>query len=130
MDFRRIGVMGAILVVFAAPSAAADDVGAPAPVKAPAHVAKAKPKTKPAAPAGGMTDIQFSDPGAPPVGAAKSPKLAAPVDAARAPPEPQGGPSLDLKWHADNDHINNPYLPPWVANGQGYNVEAGVRLGF
>ncbi len=129
MDFRRISVTAAILVVIAASSAAADDV-APAPVKAPAHVAKAKPKPKPAVLAAGMADIKFSDPGAPLLGAAKSPQLAVPLDAAGAPPQPQGGPSLDLKWHADNDHINNPLWQPWVPNGQGYDVQAGVKLGF
>jgi hypothetical protein len=130
MGFRHIVVIGAILVVIAASSAAADDVAAPAPVKAPAHVAKAKPKTKPAVPAAGIADIKFSDPGAPLVGAAKSPQLAVPLDAAGPPPQPQGGPSLDLKWHADNDHINNPVWQPWVPNGQGYDVQAGVKLGF
>ena len=69
-------------------------------------------------------------PAPPLVGAARPPKPALAPNAARAPQEPQGGPALDLKWHADNQHIDNPYLPPWVPNGQGYNVQAGVKLGF
>lgn len=132
MNFRRLSIVCPILAVIAASSAVADDVAAPASVKAPGHVARAKNKTraKSVVPAAGMEAIEFSDPSAPPVGAAKSPKLAVPPDAAGAPAESQGGPSLDLKWHADNDHINNPYWQPWVPNGQGYNVEAGVKLGF
>jgi hypothetical protein len=99
-------------------------------VKPPAHVAKAKAKPKAATPDGGFAAIKFSDPGAPLVGAARPPKPVVAPSAAGAPPEPQGGPALDLKWHADNQHIDNPYLPPWVPNGQGYNVQAGVKLGF
>ncbi len=129
MGFRRISFVGAILVMIAAP-ALADEAGAPAAVKAPAHVARAKARAKVAAPDGGFAAIKFSDPGAALVGAARPPKPALAPNAARAPQEPQGGPALDLKWHADNQHIDNPYLPPWVPNGQGYNVQAGVKLGF
>ncbi|MGA2793668.1 MAG: hypothetical protein ABSE69_09045 [Roseiarcus sp.] len=130
MNFRRLSVVCPILVLIAASAALADDFAAPAPLKAPARVAKAKPRTKPAVPPAGMEGVKFSDPSAPLVGAAKSPKLAVPTDVAGASLEPAGGPSLDLKWHADNDHINNPYWQPWVPNGQGYNVEAGVKVGF
>jgi hypothetical protein len=130
MSFRRLGVLCAISIVIAASSALADDFSAPGSVKAPAHPAKGKNKVKPAAPVAGMEGVKFSDPSAPLVGGASSPKLAVPTDASGALSEPAGGPALDLKWHADNDHINNPYWQPWVPNGQGYNVQAGVKVGF
>jgi hypothetical protein len=113
-----------------AASAAADEAGAPAPVKAPAHVARTKARAKAVAPDGGFAAIKFSDPAAPLVGVARPPKPVPASTAAGAPQEPQGGPALALKWHADDQHIDNPYLPPWVPNGQGYNVQAGVKLGF
>ncbi len=129
MDFRRTGVMAAILVAIAAPCAAADEIAAPAPVKPPAHAVKAKVKPK-AAPDAGVAGVRFSDPDAPPVGVAQLPKPTLPPRTAGGPAEPQGGSSLGFKWHADNDHIDNPYLPPWVPNGQGYNVQAGLKVGF
>jgi len=130
MNFRRLGILCAIPILVAASSTLADDSAAPGAVKAPANPAKGRSKGKPAAPAAGMEGVKFSDPSAPLVGDASSPKLAVPTSAASALSEPAGGPALDLKWHADNDHINNPYWQPWVPNGQGYNVQAGVKLGF
>ena len=129
MDHRGIAVLGAVLVIVASSAASADEYAAPAPVKTPAHIAKAKAKPKAAAPDAGLAGIKFSDPDAPVIGAKPTQSIVAP-SAASAPQQPQGGPSLDLKWHADNQHIDNPYLPPWVPNGQGYNVQAGVKLGF
>jgi hypothetical protein len=129
MDLRCIGALGAVLIIVATSAAAADELAAPAPVRPPAH-ARAKPRPRAIVPDAGFAAIKFSDPGAPLVGPARSPKPIVAPDAARAPQEPQGGPALDLKWHADNQHIDNPYLPPWVPNGQGYNVQAGVKLGF
>jgi hypothetical protein len=130
MDLSRIAALGAIFILAAAP-AAADETAAPAPVKPPAHVAKAKARRpKAVAPDGGFGSIKFSDPAAPLVGSARPPKRALLRDAATLPEAQGGGVSLGMKWHADNDHINNPYLPPWVPNGEGYNVQAGVKLGF
>ena len=130
MDLRRLGALGAILIIAARSAAAAEEAGAPAPVKAPTHVARAKARAKVAAPDGGFAAIKFSDPGAPPVGVVRPPKPVLAATPSGPPQEPLGGPALDLKWHADNQHIDNPYLPPWVPNGQGYNVQAGVKLGF
>jgi hypothetical protein len=131
MNVRRIAVASAILVAIATPFEAAPQIAAPAPLNAPTHGAKAKARIKPrsAAPAAGVESITFSDPDAPPAGAAKPRKPVSPADAPVS-PVPEGGPSLDLKWHADNSHINNPYWQPWVPNGEGANVEAGVKLGF
>jgi hypothetical protein len=132
MNVRRIALASAILIAIAAPFEAAAQTAAPAPVNAPAHSAKAKPKIKPkaAAPAVDIDAIKFSDPDAPPTGAAKPSKPSVASTGAAVSPVPEGGAALDLKWHADNSHINNPYWQPWVPNGQGANVEAGVKLGF
>jgi hypothetical protein len=118
----------ALLLSIAGTCEAAAQIAAPAlaPVKTPAHGAKAKAKT----PAAGMEAIKFSDPSAPLGDAAKSPNAALPPAARPVAKIPEGGPSLDVKWHADNSHINDRYWEPWVPNGQGANVEAGVKLGF
>ncbi|WP_158815188.1 hypothetical protein [Methylocapsa sp. S129] len=128
MNFRRVRVVCIVLAVIAAPLAALADDAVPSPLKAPAHVAKAK-KVKPAAPAGDMADIKFSDPSAPPAGGAKPSKPASSSADSKVAPVPVGSPSLDLKWHAEN-RVNNPYWEPWVPNGQGQSVEAGVKFGF
>jgi hypothetical protein len=130
MTLRRSFVFGVIVFLMGAPPAFADEAASPPAVKAPAHVAK-KAKLMPAAATDGMSmrDIQFSDPSAPPVGAAKPSKPALTPAAKGVAAEPQGGAALDLKWHAEN-HVNNPYWEPWVPNGQGDSVEAGVKVGF
>lgn len=144
MNFRRLSLVCPILVAVGAYSAIAEEVAAPAPVKAPAHVAQAK--TKPAAPAAGaakssklavkpgpkgvpaaaadsMSNIKFSDPSAP---------LAATPDAKGALAEPDGGPSFGLKWHATNDPVD-PYDTVRHTSGPegpGAGVEAGVKIPF
>ena len=79
----------------------------------------------------GMETIDFSTPNQSPV-APKSPKPSSPSEARSAPVEPQGGVSLDMKWHATNDkadpfdsvrHTSSP-------NGPGDAVEGGFKLGF
>jgi hypothetical protein len=130
MTPRLCILVGFIFFSVGAPLAFAEDAASPPPVKAPAHVAK-KAKPKPTASTDGMSmrDIQFSNPSAPPVGAAKPSKPALTPAAKGVAAEPQGGAALDLKWHAEN-HVNNPYWEPWVPNGQGDSVEAGVKVGF
>ena len=119
-----------VFIAMGAAPAVADDPSAPRQVKAPAQAAKAKTKDKikPTDPAS-IANIKFSDPGAP-LGGAKPPKPTVPPVAPKVAATPEGGPSLDLKWHADNGHINNPYWQPWVPNGQGASVETGVKFGF
>jgi hypothetical protein len=118
-----------MVLAMGAPLAIADEAASSMAVKAPAPVAKPKFKTKPrpAAPIDGMSmqAIRFSDPSAPLSGAAKPPPPAARDLAA----EPEGGAALDLKWHAEK-HVNNPYWEPWVPNGQGEGVKAGLKVGF
>jgi hypothetical protein len=121
MNFPRVGVVCAILLVIAAPSGATADVTVPSPAKAPAHSTKAK-KTKPAVPAADMADIKFSDPSAPLAGAAKTSKLAAPPADSKVAPLPVGGPSLDLKWHAEN-RVNNP-----LASRRGCSLQAARAI--
>jgi hypothetical protein len=117
MNVRRVSVVCMVLAVTAAPSGAAADDSVASPIKAPAHVAKAK-KTKPGMPAADMADIKFSDPSAPLGGTVKTPKVATPPSDSKVAPVAVVGPSLDLKWHAEN-HVNNPYWEPWVPNRQG-----------
>ena len=129
MHLRRRGCFaGLMLLAMGAPLAIADEAASPAAAKAPAPVAKPKLKTKPrpAAPIDGMSmqAIRFSDPSAPLSGAAKPPPAARDLAA-----EPKGGAALDLKWHAES-HVNNAYWEPWVPNGQGEGVEAGLKVGF
>jgi hypothetical protein len=126
MTNRHFSIAWIILFAIAGTSEANAQIAAPAPVKTPAHNAKAKIKT----PAADIEAVKFSDPTAPLGDAAKSPK-APPSSAAKPVAKiPEGGPSLDVKWHADNSHINDRYWEPWVPNGEGANVEAGVKLGF
>jgi hypothetical protein len=125
---RHFAIACAIVLVISGVTEAAAQITAPAPapVKAPAHGAKAKAK----APAAGMETVKFSDPSAPLGEPTKSPNAPPPSAARPVAKIPEGGPSLDVKWHADNSHINDRYWEPWVPNGQGANVEARVKLGF
>ncbi len=133
MKICRRRLAGVIIFAMGASAALADQTAAAVPLAGPAHLDKAKPKTasKPAAAidARGMQDIKFSDPSAPVAGSAKpsKPALAAAAKALAA--APRGGVSLDLKWRAET-HVDNRYWEPWVPNGQGESVEAGVKVGF
>lgn len=127
MNRHRHTLACLVFIAMGAAPAVADDPAAPPPAKARAHVAKAKAKIKPADP-DNIANIKFSDPSAP-LGA-KPPKPTVPSVAPSVAATPEGGPSLGLKWHADNGHINNPYWQPWVPNGQGASVETGVNFGF
>ena len=133
MTFHRRCFVGLIFLSIGVSPAFADNAAPPASVEAAAHVVKAKPKTKPKPAASvdsmSMQDIKFSDPSAPVAGTAKPPKQTVAPTAKYSPAEPQGGASLDLKWHAES-HVNNPYWEPWVPNGEGQSVEAGVKVGF
>jgi hypothetical protein len=130
MNNRHFGIACALLLAIVGSSEAGAQIAAPtpAPIKASAHNAKAKAKLK--TPAAGIEAVKFSDPTAPLGGAAKSSNAPPPSAARPVAKIPEGGPSLDVKWHADNSHINDRYWEPWVPNGEGANVEAGVKLGF
>ena len=130
MNIRHCSIACALFLVIAPTSEAAAQIAAPTPaaIKTPADNAKTKAKLK--TPAAGIEAVKFSDPGAPLGDAAKSPHPAPSSAAKPVAKIPEGGPSLDVKWHADNSHINDRYWEPWVPNGEGANVEAGVKLGF
>jgi hypothetical protein len=122
---RCLSVFAALIFAIAVSPVNADDAVTPTPAKSQAAKAKHKHKPKSADPMD-LQAVQFSDPAAPLGGHGNS---VAPSQSAGLTKEPAGGPSLDLKWHAEN-HINNPYWEPWVPNGQGQGVEAGVKVGF
>jgi hypothetical protein len=150
MSFRRYNFFCLLFVTIGAcPAVAADDthpaVKPPAladttkpSLKASKNVDKTKTKTtkttKPLVPADAMRDVTFSDPGAPLVGSAKSPKpVALPSTAKGAPIDPDGGLSLALKWHATSDS-NDPYdgtaRHTSGPDGPGNAVLGGIKLGF
>ncbi len=131
MKLARIGV-AFVVAAIAASSAVADDAAPQKSNKAPARAAHAK-SAKPAADqAGGWRDVKFSNPNAPPVGAAPAAMSGFPPAANRAPKEAAGGVSLGLKWHATNEPID-----PYDAirhtsgpDGPGDTFEGGIKLGF
>jgi hypothetical protein len=130
MNYCRFSFACALLLAIAGASEVFAQTAAPtpAPVKAPAHRAKAKANVAP--PAAGIEALKFSDPSAP-LGDDAKPRKPTPPKADKPVAKiPEGGTSLDVKWHADNSHINDRYWEPWVPNGQGANVEAGMKLGF
>jgi hypothetical protein len=113
-----------------------DDPGAPkAPVPQAAKPHAGPMKGKPPAPAsttGSVGEIDFSQPYAPASSPQKGSNAAPGAQTRQAPVEPQGGLSLDLKWHATNDKVD-----PYDAvrhtsgpDGPGDGVAAGVKLGF
>jgi hypothetical protein len=107
--------------------------GAPAPGFTRPHTGATKGKPLPSAStAGSVGEIDFSQPYAPASSPQKSSNPAPAAQTRNAPVEPQGGVSLDLKWHATNDkadpydavrHTSGP-------DGPGDGVAAGVKLGF
>ena len=128
MNNRRFSIACVILLAIAGSSEADAQTAAPASANTRAHSAKAKARVKTSAV--GIEAVKFSDPTAPLGDAAKSPHPAPSSASKRVAKIPEGGASLDVKWHADNSHINDRYWEPWVPNGEGANVEAGVKLGF
>jgi hypothetical protein len=128
MSLRRFSLISLIAISLGATSALADNVAAPHEVKPKASKAKG---ARPAPPTSDLGNIKFSDPSAPVVGEAKT-KPAVPSDAKGVAAQPNGGVSLELKWHATNDrpdpfdgvtHTSGP-------NGPGDAVLGGVKLGF
>ena len=122
--------------VFAATAAVADDLGGAnqgaAAAPKPHHSAKKPKSPAPDATDADMDQIQFSQPNASPLASTKKANTAAQPSSRTAPSEPDGGVSLELKWHATNDktdpfdavrHSSGP-------NGPGDAVQGGVKLGF
>jgi hypothetical protein len=100
--------------------------------KAPAHAASAK-SAKPAADqGGGLRDVKFSDPNAPPVGAAPASNGGFASTANGSRNEPVGGVSLGLKWHATNQPIDlyDAIRHTSGPDGPGDTFEGGIKFGF
>jgi hypothetical protein len=126
MSLNGLSALSVIVLVGAASPAMAEDSATTTPAKPRAVHAKLNPKSP--AP-NDMGAIEFSDPRAPLGGHAQPGKRVAPSQASTAPKEPLGGAELGLKWRAES-RVNNPYWEPWVPNGEGESVQAGVKLGF
>lgn len=110
----------------------ADNDPAPTAKKTPAQARHAKSVATAPGQSGSLPDIEFSDPYAPPGGAAQASKGDFAPAANGAPKEPAGGISFGLKWHANNAQ-NNLYehvLPRASPDGPGDAVEGGIKLGF
>lgn len=134
MKLDRIS-MACLASAIAFSSAIADEIAPPKPSRTPAHAAK-PPHAKSAKPAadqaGGLLGVKFSDPNAPPVGAAPAPDGGFAPAANGTPAEPASGVSLGVKWHATNEPID-----PYDAirhtsgpDGPGDTFEGGIKLGF
>ena len=121
-----------MISVVAPMRASADDLpGAPLkPVKP--HTARPKAAKPPATQDGSLSDIPFSNPYAPPVGAGKSAGGEFPAAKTAAPADPNGGMSFIYKWHASGEptdlywHVRNEYGP----DGPGSSFLGGLKLGF
>lgn len=132
MKRRRISIV-CLALAFAASSAVADETAPVKPRKPPARAAHAKAAKSPSEQAGGLQDVKFSDPKAPPVGAgAASTRSAFATAASGAPKDPAANVSLGLKWRATNEPVD-----PYDAirhtsgpDGPGDTFEGGVKLGF
>ena len=95
-------------LIVAVTQAAAEGLTPAQPKPVPAHAAKSK-TVKPAQSQGsGLTDIPFSNPYAPPVGAGKGAAAEFPAAQRAAPVDPKGDLSLTYKWKANHDPID-PY---------------------
>jgi len=120
-----------LAIAFGANAAVADDAAEPPSHQTKSHAQVKKGKPDAPAKTDGMETIDFSRPNESPL-APKPPKSSSPPEARGAPAEPQGGVSLDMKWHATNDkadpfdsvrHSSGP-------NGPGDAIEGGFKLGF
>jgi hypothetical protein len=122
-----IGVICAVAPI----QAIADDLSAAAPI-APPPAAKMKVVKPPATQGQSLSDIQFSNPYAPPVGAGKATGPDFPAPRSAAPVDPKGGVSFTYKWHATNEPLD----PYWHlrnspgADAPGSKFLGGLKLGF
>jgi hypothetical protein len=132
---RRSSRRAAFLALFGAAAVAthalADELPARGSESA-GHAAKnkiAKP-AKPKSP--GLTDIPFSNPYAPPVGAGKTTGAEFPTAQRAAPADPKGNLSLTYKWKGSNDPVD-PFWNIRSAPGSeapGDSFMGGLKLGF
>ena len=112
--------------------AVADDLSAARPTAPPPPAAKSKVVKPPAKEGRSLSDIQFSNPYAPPVGAGKATSGTLPAAQTATPVDPKGGMSFTYEWHASNApvdpywNIRNEYGP----EGPGSKFLGGLNLGF
>jgi len=119
-------------LILAATQASAEDLVPAQPKSAPPHAAKSKTVKPPRAQGSGLTDIPFSNPYAPPVGAGKSAGAEFPAARSAAPVDPKGNLSFTYKWKANNDPVD-PYWTLRSAPGSeapGDTFLGGLKLGF
>jgi hypothetical protein len=131
MSRVRLILIGAICVV-APMSARADDQSVAPPKAVAPHTVKAKAAKPPATKGETLSDIPFSNPYAPPVGAGKGAGGDFPAAHAATPVDPKGGVSFTYKWHATPQpadpfwNVHNEYGP----DGPGSTFLGGLKLGF
>ena len=113
--------------------AIADDLSAAPPTAPPPLAAKSKVVKPPATHGQSLSDIQISNPYAPPVGAGKATGADFPAPKRAAPVDPKGGVSFTYKWHASNE----PFDPYWQLRNSEYGPDGpggtflgGLKLGF
>jgi|SRR5271170_4658779 len=140
----RIRFLAPLLVLAVAPPglAAADELAPtqnssvdqariePQPVKRREKAQRARKPVPPSA-TGDLGDIRFSEPPSPVTGA-RPPRENDAGPATRKSVEPQGGVSLDLKWHATNDRVDpfDSVRHTSGPDGAGDGIEGGLELGF
>ncbi len=131
MKLDRIG-LACVTSAIALSCAVADEIAPSKSKKPPAHAARERAAKAAAQQSGGLRDVRFSDPNAPPVGAATPTNSGFAPAAIGAPKEEAGGISLGLKWRAANQPID-----PYDAvrhtsgpDGPGDTFEGGIKLGF
>jgi hypothetical protein len=121
-----------LALIVAATQAAADPVAPAPPNPGPQHAAKSKAVKPAQSQSSGLTDVPFSNPYAPPVGAGKSAGAGLPTPQRAAPIEPKGNLSLTYKWKGSNDPVD----PFWNirsapdSEAPGDSFMGGLKLGF
>jgi hypothetical protein len=126
-----LSFIGVALIV-AATQAAADDLATTQSKHGPPHAAKSKTVKPPQSQRSGLADVPFSNPYAPPVGAAKNAGAEFPAAQRAAPTEPKGNVSLTYKWKGSNDPVD-PFWNIRSAPGSdapGDSFMGGLKLGF
>ena len=132
MSLLRRSLAWAACAAAVCAQARADDVAAPQPKPAHASKARAKPANQAQPQADGLGEIQFSNPYAPPEGAAGKKAADFPVGARPAPTQPKGDVSFSYKWHATNEPVDvyNVVRHSAGPEGPGDTFMGGLKLGF
>ena len=121
-----------IAFIVASAHAPADDLSATSPKPARSQAAKAKTVKPPATKGDSLSDVPFSNPYAPPVGAGKATGGDFPAAQRAAPVDPKGDVSFTYKWHATGDPVDpyNAVTHKAGPDGPGDTFMGGLKLGF